>query len=69
LTFTPDEKSSKDAFMLPHDEFLPSSADRTLTIKSNTKTYRFRVSAETRSGESGAAASLGELTKAIESFR
>lgn len=54
LTFTPEDRSSKDAFILTHDEFLPSSTDRALTIKSNTKTYRFRV-ADVKTSEVGAA--------------
>jgi diguanylate cyclase (GGDEF)-like protein len=67
LIFTPEDKSIKDAFMLTHDEFLPSSAGRTLTIKSNTKTYRFRVSTDARTADAGAP--LGELTAAIARFR
>jgi diguanylate cyclase (GGDEF)-like protein/PAS domain S-box-containing protein len=54
LMFTPEDRSSKDAFILTHDAFLPSSSDRTLTIKSNTKTYRFRV-AEAKTSEVDAA--------------
>ena len=38
LTFTPENESGKDAFTLTHDNFLPSSTDDTLTIKSNSKT-------------------------------
>jgi diguanylate cyclase (GGDEF)-like protein len=67
LIFTPDDKSSRDAFTLTHDEYLPSSAGDTLTIKSNTKTYRFRVSTDGRTADSGAP--LVELTAAIARFR
>jgi hypothetical protein len=67
LIFTPEDKSSRDAFTLTHDEFLPSSAGGTLTIKSNTKTYRFRVSTDGRTADDGAA--LAELTAAIARFR
>jgi hypothetical protein len=65
--FTPEDKSSKDAFMLTHDEFLPSSAGRTLTIKSNAKTYRFRVSTDARTAD--VSAPLGELVEAIARYR
>jgi hypothetical protein len=67
LIFTPDDKSSRDAFTLTHDEYLPSSDGDTLTIKSNTKTYRFRVSTDGRTADSGAP--LVELTTAIARFR
>ena len=67
LAFTPEDKSSKDAFMLAHDEFLPSSKDRVLTIKSNTKTYRFRVL--TDAGTSDAEMRLRELAEAIAKVR
>jgi hypothetical protein len=65
--FTPDDSSSKDAFMLAHDEFLPSSAGQTLTIKSNAKTYRFRVPTDARAASG--VAPLVELTAAIARFR
>jgi diguanylate cyclase (GGDEF)-like protein len=67
LVFTPDHTSSKDAFMLTHDEFLPSSTDTTLTIKSNAKTYRFRVSADARTTD--VEKSFLELTAAIAKLR
>jgi len=67
LTFTPENESGKDAFTLTHDNFLPSSTDDTLTIKSNSKTYRFKVSTDARTA--GAAAPLAELTAAIARFR
>jgi hypothetical protein len=67
LVFTPDDKSSKDAFSLAHHEFLPSSADRTLTIKSNTKAYRFRALADGRSSDEQTR--FQELTEAITKVR
>jgi EAL domain-containing protein (putative c-di-GMP-specific phosphodiesterase class I) len=67
LVFTPEGASSKDGFLLEHDEFLPSSADRTLTIKSHTRTYRFRVLPGGRSSDVDTP--LRELTEAIATIR
>jgi diguanylate cyclase (GGDEF)-like protein len=67
LVFTPEEASSKDAFTLEHDEFLPSSADRTLTIKSNNRAYRFRVLLDGRPSDEETP--LRELTQAITKVR
>jgi diguanylate cyclase (GGDEF)-like protein len=67
LMFTPEDRSSEDAFMLTHNEFLPSSSDRTLTIKSNTKAYRFRVLTGGRTAD--VEAPLRELTEAIAKVR
>jgi diguanylate cyclase (GGDEF)-like protein/PAS domain S-box-containing protein len=68
LMFAPEEQSSKDALTLTHDEFLASTAGGTLTIKSNTKTYRFRVSTDARTADGGRPP-LGELTAVIARFR
>ena len=67
LTFTPDDRSSKDAFTLPHDQFIAATDDRTIVIKSNTKTYRFKVPA----GAPGGAASIPveAVIHAIAAFR
>jgi hypothetical protein len=67
LVFTPEGESSKDAFLLTHDQFLPSSADRVLTIKSNTRTYRFKVLPGGRSSDVDTP--LRELTEAIATLR
>jgi diguanylate cyclase (GGDEF)-like protein/PAS domain S-box-containing protein len=67
LVFTPADKSSDDAFTLAHDEFLPSSKDRVLTIKSNTKAYRFKVVTDARASDGDAR--LRELTEAIARLR
>jgi hypothetical protein len=53
--------------MLAHNEFLPSATDRTLTIKSNTKAYRFRVLTGGRTSD--LESSLRELTEAIAKVR
>jgi diguanylate cyclase (GGDEF)-like protein len=67
LVFTPEDKSSEDAFMLTHNEFLASSTDRTLTIKSHTKAYRFRMPTDGRTPD--VRTPLRELTDAIASVR
>jgi EAL domain-containing protein (putative c-di-GMP-specific phosphodiesterase class I)/GGDEF domain-containing protein len=43
LAFAPEDAASNEGFVLPYEEFLSSIDNRTLTIKSNTKQYRFRV--------------------------
>ena len=67
LMFTPEESSSKDGLVLEHAAFLPSVNARTLTIKSNAKTYRFRI-ADAQTVDANAK-QLRELTEAIERFR
>jgi hypothetical protein len=67
LAFTPEDRSSADAFMLTPNEFLPSSTDRVLTIKSNTKAYRFRVLSGGRASD--AERPLRELAEAIAKVR
>jgi diguanylate cyclase (GGDEF)-like protein len=44
LKFTP-EKHAKDAFALPYGEFVHSIAGDTLTVRSASKTYRFKTAA------------------------
>jgi diguanylate cyclase (GGDEF)-like protein len=43
VEFVPDEKTGKDAFAFKYSEFLYTLADSTLTIKSNSRTYRFKA--------------------------
>jgi diguanylate cyclase (GGDEF)-like protein len=47
IKFTP-EKHAKDAFALPYGEFVHSVTDDTLTVRSASKTYRFRAAAAGR---------------------
>jgi len=45
VAFIPDETTAKDGFALKYREFLHTLADGRLTIKSNTRTYRFKTAA------------------------
>lgn len=63
VTFSPRDTSSKDAVTFAHGDFLSSANDDTLTVKSPTRTYRFRVRAE--AGMPGPGAQLREMTEAI----
>jgi PAS domain S-box-containing protein len=67
LMFTPEESSSKDGIVLTRTELLPSMNDRTLTIRSKSKTYRFRLVADAQAADANAR--LRELIEAIERFR
>jgi diguanylate cyclase (GGDEF)-like protein len=67
LTFIPDEPQSNDAFSLTPGQFLSSLADKTLTIKSNTKTYRFRTAAVL--GQSDDPSLLPAFVANMERFR
>lgn len=67
LTFIPDEPQSNDAFSLTPGQFLSSLADKTLTIKSNTKTYRFRTAAVL--GQPDDASLLPAFVASMERFR
>ena len=46
LAFVPDSKTSRDAFDLKYNEFVHLVQDDTLTIKSSTRTYRFKAMTE-----------------------
>jgi hypothetical protein len=67
LTFIPDEPLNEDAFSLTPGLFLSSLADKTLTIKSNTKTYRFRTAAVL--GQPDDASLLPAFVANMERFR
>jgi len=67
LQFIPDESPSKDAFSFSSSEYLSSLADNTLTIKSNTKTYRFRAVAVP--GRPDSAALLPGFAASLERLR
>ena len=43
VTFAPDEKTGSDVFAFPYGEFLHSVDVSTLTIRSHTRTYRFKA--------------------------
>jgi hypothetical protein len=45
ITFVPDDKANKDAFVFKYGEFLHTLSDGRLTIRSAARTYRFRVAA------------------------
>jgi EAL domain-containing protein (putative c-di-GMP-specific phosphodiesterase class I)/GGDEF domain-containing protein len=43
MAFVPDSKTSRDAFDFKYNEFVHIVQDDTLTIKSNTRTFRFKA--------------------------
>jgi hypothetical protein len=43
MAFVPDSKTGRDAFEFKYNEFVHVMQDDTLTIKSSTKTYRFKA--------------------------
>jgi len=43
MAFVPDSKTSRDAFDFKYNEFVHIVQDDTLTVKSNTRTYRFKA--------------------------
>jgi len=43
MAFVPDDKTSRDAFDFKYNEFVHIVQDDTLTIKSDTRTYRFKA--------------------------
>jgi hypothetical protein len=53
VAFVPDEVTANDAFALKHTEFLHTLADGTLSIKSATRTYRFKALAANGTDERG----------------
>jgi len=46
LAFVPDSNTSRDAFEFKHNEFVHLVQDDTLTVKSSTRTYRFKAMIE-----------------------
>jgi EAL domain-containing protein (putative c-di-GMP-specific phosphodiesterase class I)/GGDEF domain-containing protein len=63
LLFTPTDASSSDRVMLSRGDFLASTSDRTLTVQSSAKTYRFRFSKGTGTAQ------LRRLTAALSRIR
>ena len=55
VTFVPDKEKGRvdDAFTFRHTEFLHVLADNTLTLKSNTKSYRFKSAAVATGTDNG----------------
>jgi hypothetical protein len=43
MAFVPDSKTSRDGFDFKYNEFVHVVQDDTLTIKSSTRTYRFKA--------------------------
>jgi EAL domain-containing protein (putative c-di-GMP-specific phosphodiesterase class I)/GGDEF domain-containing protein len=67
LLFTPEDATSKDTVRLAREEFRASLTRDTLTVKSNSRTYRFTVLANRAMAD--ARAPLRELTETMARFR
>ncbi len=67
VAFVPDDKTGKDAFTLKYSEFLQTLADSKLTIKSNTRTYRFKAAAVASKDDNGS--QLHDVVESIGRFR
>jgi hypothetical protein len=65
VAFVPDE--TKDGFALRYNEFLHSLADGMLTIKSTTRTYRFKAAAAAGKEDDGT--QLHDVVESIARFR
>ena len=61
VAFVPDDsQQADDAFRLLYGQFVHGLADNGLTIKSSTRTYRFKPTTKSGAGESGILPSLVE---------
>ena len=67
VAFVPDDKAAKDAFAFKYSEFLYALADSTLTLKSNSRTYRFK--AATVAGSNPDGSPLREVVESIAHYR
>jgi hypothetical protein len=67
VAFVPDEKTEDDAFALKYTDFLPTLSDNTLTIKSNSRTYRFKAAAVAGKEDDGSR--FHEVMEGIAHFR
>jgi hypothetical protein len=67
VAFVPDQKTSKDGFALKYSEFLQTVEDGRLTIKSTTRTYRFKMAAA--SGKDDDGSQLQAVAASIARFR
>jgi hypothetical protein len=65
VAFVPDV--TKDGFALRYNEFLHTLADGMLTIKSSTRTYRFKAAAAAGEGDEGS--QLHDVVASIARFR
>ena len=66
VAFVPQQESKGDAFALKYTEFLHAVADDTLTVRTATKTYRFKASAAAGKDSD---ASLRDVVERIGRFR
>ena len=67
IAFVPDDKSGRDGFALKYKEFLHTVADSTLTIKSNSRTYRFKAAPIAGKDDDGS--KLHDVGESIARFR
>ena len=67
VAFVPDQKTSKDGFTFKYNEFLQTMEDGRLTIKSATRTYRFRVA--TAAGTTDDGSNLQTAVASMQRFR
>jgi len=67
VAFVPHEKTGKDDFSLSYSEFLHTLEDSRLTIKSSTRTYRFKAAAVAGKDDDGT--QLHEVLASIARFR
>jgi len=51
MAFVPDSRTSRDAFDFKYNEFVHVVQDDTLTIKSPTRTYRFKPIIDQKDGD------------------
>jgi len=65
VTFVSEEQNGDDAFTLRFAEFLPALSDDTLTLKSATKTYRFKA----RESSGNSTSQLREIADQISRAR
>ena len=67
VSFVPDENTSSDVFEFAYGEFLHTVDESTLTIRSHTRTYRFKP--VTGVGRSDGVLTLAQVGAAITRFR
>lgn len=63
ISFVPNDKANKDAFVFKYGEFLHTLSDGRLTIKSASRTYRFSVAAADDNGDGES-----QLTALVDNF-
>jgi len=67
ITFDVDSKAHSDEFTLKHSEFVPKLDDKTLTIRSENKDYRFTVPG--KKSDKAAQAQIARIAEAIARSR